>query len=125
MLPLAAGLIAVAFVTIALAVDIALLHADFRAVSSVADAAAEGGAAMIDIDAAHDGVIAIDAPTAASVAASIAHDLGGPAASVGVDVEDTTVCVTVERDHATHALVFVGARSITVTVSSCAEPGVG
>ena len=114
-----------AFVVIALLVDIALLGVAYRTAASQADIAAEAGAAMVDHQLIHVGETVLDVPAAASQTMSAAARLGLPSDAVSVDADVASVCATVSVPHRTFALAFIGAQSVDIVVRSCASPVVG
>jgi hypothetical protein len=125
MLPLVAALVFVGFVVVALCVDIAMLHRGYRGAAIVADTAAEAGAAMLDVNAIHDGRVALAAMDARTRASDVARTLAPADATLEVESDDGRVCVRVTHPHATVALVAVGIGSVTIDVRSCAEPRIG
>lgn len=125
MLPMFGGLILIAFIMIALAVELALLGTSYRAVASAADAGAEAGAAMLDVESLYESAVELDRAAAASqsmlvAAAQIAHVV-----DVQVATTSTEVCVTVRDEYRPTTLAFIGVGSIDVTVTSCAVPRTG
>ena len=123
MLPALGGLLFVGLIVLALCVDVAALHATYVRVSTVADAAAEAGASMIDVSALHEGTISLDQGTAASVASDWVTGAGLQARAIEVGAE--RVCVESMEDHHTIALGIIGLRRVEVVVRACAEPAVG
>ena len=122
MVPFIGALAFVSFVVIALAVDMALVHLAYLEMSSEADAAAEFGASMIDVDAAHRGTVEVDARRAESAVASI---VPGHVSIEELFTTTDAVCVTLGRQHRTVAMAFAGFRSVHVEARSCAEPRAG
>lgn len=109
----------VTFAVLALVVDIALLHGAYLEAAAHADAAAEYGAAMVDVGAIHDGELGLDAGRARD-AVLAAVDLDKTV--LALDVSSDVICVTLGSVHRTHALSFVGFREVDVQVRSCARP---
>ena len=122
MLPLLGGLIFVALVVAALAVDVARLHGAYVEVGLLADVASESGAAMIDEAGIHDGTITLDADRALQ---AVDAAVGAGDDQVVAELVDVSLCVTITREHRTIALGFVGASTVDVAVRSCAEPMAG
>ncbi|MGI9641897.1 MAG: hypothetical protein ACR2N9_03855 [Acidimicrobiia bacterium] len=122
-LPLFTGLVFVAFIVLGLAIDIARAHGAFLETSIVADAASEGGAAMIDVAAVHSGLSQLDLAAAEDEARRIAG-LHEPTVS-DISVSGEIVCVEVAAVHRTLTLAFVGLRDIDIVVRSCSELRVG
>jgi hypothetical protein len=125
MVPLFGGLVVVAFVMIALVVEIALLGATYRSVSSTADAAAEAGAAMLSEGDLYRSVVEIDRSRSVAEASRVIRALAGPTASFDLDVHPTTICVRVHQAYEPATLAFLGLGQVEVSVTSCAEPRVG
>lgn len=125
MLPLFGGLVFVAFVVIALVVDIALLGVAYRTAASQADIAAEAGAAMVDHQFIHVGETILDVHAATSQTMWAAVRQGLPSDAVTVEADTAGICATVSVPHRTFALAFIGAQSVDVVVRSCASPAVG
>ena len=121
-IPFVCALAFVAFVVIALAADVAMLHLAYLQVSADADSAAEYGASMIDVDAAHRGVVEID-PRRAEAAVVSAVPSGASVEALAAT--PTSLCVTLGTRHGTVAMAFVGVRVVDVTARSCAEPRSG
>lgn len=122
MIPLVGALIFVTFAVLALAVDIALLHGAYVDTAARADAAAEYGASMVDVNAIHDGSLQLDAVRAGDATRAA---VGPDRTILELDVTGDVVCVTLGTAHRTHALTFVGVREVDVRVRSCASPAQG
>ena len=122
MLPLLGGLIFVALIVVALALDVARLHGAYVEVGLLADVASESGAAMIDEAGMHDGVITLDADRAVR---EVDAAVGAGDDRAVAEFVDGSLCVTITREHRTIALGFVGAATVAVAVRSCAEPMAG
>lgn len=122
MLPLLGGLVFVALVVVALAVDVARLHGAYVEVGLLADVASESGAAMIDEADVHDGRIALDADRAVQAVEAV---VGTGSDQVEAEISAASLCVTITREHHTIALGVVGASTVDVSVRSCAEPIAG
>jgi len=122
MLPLVGALVFVTFAVLALVVDIALLHGAYLEAAAHADAAAEYGAAMVDVGAIHDGELRLNAARARD---AVLVAVGGNETVLALDVSSDVICVTLGSVHRTHALTFVGVREVDVRVRSCARSAVG
>ena len=125
MLPAFGGLLFVSFVILTLAVEIGLLGVAYRDTASIADTAAEAGAAMIDIASLHEGSTILNAGDAVAEAnASLA--LSGIAPSeASIRVSDTSMCVAISRHHVVQALGYLAISSVQIEVTGCAEPATG
>lgn len=126
MLPLVGGLIFVAFVTVALVADIAMLQMAHRSAASRADRLAEAGAAMIDeVQLREQGMVVLD-PVAAEMRVREAVAIEGlDLHAVGIDASPARACV--EVSHVVHpvALRAMTNEPIDVRVTACAEPAIG
>ena len=122
MLPLLGGLVFVTIVVLAIAVDIARLHAAHVELGLAADVAAEAGAAMIDEAAAHRGELVLDARRATDAALTAA---GADLAVSDSTVDGGTICVTLTGEHRTTALTFIGIGAVPVSGRSCAQAVAG
>lgn len=125
MLPMFGGLILIAFIVIALAVEVSLLGQTYRIAAAAADAASEAGAAMLAVPSAYESNIELDAVLADSESRIVAMALSRPGASVDVAASTVDVCVTVRDEYHPRTLVFLGVESIDIAVTSCAEPRTG
>ena len=125
MLPAFGGLLFVSFVLLTLAVEIGLLGVAYRDTASIADTAAEAGAAMIDVGALHDGSTVLDAHDAVAEAGASLSRLGVAASEASIQVGDTSVCVAISRRHAVQALGYLSISSVQINVTGCAEPATG
>ncbi len=125
MLPMFGGLIFVAFIVIALAVEMSLMGQAYRNAAAVADAASEAGAAAISVQAAYETGIALDTTLAAQESRSVAMTLAPDASSVEVQAVPSDVCVTIRDQYRPTTLVFFGLNAIDIAVTSCAEPRMG
>ncbi len=125
MLPMAAGLIFVAFATIALVVELSLLGAAYRDVATVADLAAESGAAMLSNPGAYDAATSLDEAAATHEARRVGAMWGSGSTRVTVDTEPGRICVTVSDAYHPKTLVFIGVREIAIHVTGCASPIAG
>lgn len=124
-LPLVGGLLFIGLFVIALAVDLAVLAGVYRTIAATADLAAEAGAAMIDVDAAHRGETAIDVGRAAAEAIAVVERSGLSRQNVAVDGDEARICVSVTTSQRPAMLAMIGARAVAVSVRSCAEPATG
>jgi hypothetical protein len=124
-LPLFGGLLFVAFVVIALVVDIALLGVAYRTVASQADIAAEAGAAMVHHPSLHAGETVLDVDAAEAESLSAAARQGLLPGDITVEANGAAICATVSVRHRTFALAFLGAQLVDVAVQSCASPALG
>ena len=125
MLPAFGGLLFVSFVLLTLAMEISLLGVAYRDVASLADIAAEAGAAMVDLGSLHGGVTELDARAAADEAGASLSRSGVAASEANVHVTDTSVCVSISKRHKVHALGYLAITDIQVEVTGCAEPATG
>ena len=125
MLPMFGGLIFVAFIVIALAVELSLLGSAYRDAAAVADAASETGAAMLAPDAVYDSRIELDPPSAENASRSAVVAVARPGAIADVAASTTQVCVTIRDQYFPRTLVFIGFNEIDIVVTSCAEPRTG
>jgi hypothetical protein len=125
MLPAFGGLLFVSFVLLTLALEIGLLGVAYRDTASIADTAAEAGAAMIDAAALHKGSTILNARDAVAEAnASLARS-GVAASEANIQVGDTLVCVAISRRHAVQALGYLAINAVQIDVTGCAEPATG
>jgi hypothetical protein len=125
MLPAFGGLLFVSFVILTLAVEIGLLGVAYRDTASIADTAAEAGAAMIDPASLHEGLTVINAPDAVAEANASLSRLGVTPSEASIRVGDTSVCVAISRAHAVQALGYLAISSVQIEVTGCAEPATG
>jgi hypothetical protein len=125
MLPAFGGLLFVSFVLLTLAVEIGLLGVAYRDTASIADTAAEAGAAMIDIGAIHEGSTVLNARDAVAEASASLTRSGIAASEASIDVGEVSVCVAISRRHAVQALGYLAISSIQIEVTGCAEPATG
>jgi len=125
MLPAFGGLLFVSFVLLSLAIEIGLLGVAYRDTASIADTAAEAGAAMIDIASLHEGSTVLNAQDAMAEAGASLTRSGVAASEASIQVGDTRVCVAISRNHAVQALGYLAISSIQIEVTGCAEPATG
>ncbi|MEN8040500.1 MAG: hypothetical protein ABFR95_03260 [Actinomycetota bacterium] len=125
MLPMMGGLIFVAFIVTALAVEISLLGVAFRDVSTVADLAAESGAATLLQSGAYDTHLLLDERGAEVEALRVASLWGSGDESATVRVRPDSICVTVSDTYRPRTLVFIGVNELTVNATGCAIPAAG
>jgi hypothetical protein len=125
MLPAFGGLLFVSFVLLTLAVEIGLLGAAYRDTASIADTAAEAGAAMIDIGSLHEGSTVLNAQDAVAEAKASLIRFGIAASEASIQVDDESVCVAISRQHQVQALGYLAIRSVQIEVTGCAEPATG
>lgn len=125
MLPMTAGLVFVAFATVAIVVELSLLGAAYRDAATVADLAAEAGAAIL---AAPD-LYAEGLRLEITAAEAEAHRVGGLWGSgdevLTVTADQTRICVTVSDTYHPRTLVFIGVAEVGVSATGCAEPRAG
>ncbi len=125
MLPAFGGLLFVSFVLLSLAVEIGLLGVAYRDTASLADIAAEAGAAMIDIGSLHEGTTVLNAQAAVGEARASLARSGIAASEASIQVTDTSVCVAISRRHEVYALRYLAITSFPIDVTGCAEPATG
>lgn len=125
MLPAFGGLLFVSFVLLSLAIEIGLLGVAYRDTASIADTAAEAGAAMVDIGSIHEGLTVVNAADAVAEAGSSLARAGVAASEASIKVGDTSVCVAISRRHAVQALGYLDISAIQIEVTGCAEPATG
>ena len=125
MLPAFGGLLFVSFVLLTLAVEIGLLGVAYRDTASIADTAAEAGAAMIDIASLHEGSTVLNARDAVAEASASLARSGVSASEASIQVGDELVCVALSRRHAVQALGYLAISSVQIDVTGCAEPATG
>lgn len=125
MLPMTAGLIFVAFAVTALVVEIALLGSAYRDLVTVADLAAESGASIVERFDAYGGGVSLDVVAAETEAARVAGMWGSGDESVRVDVDPTTICVTIIDGYRPRTLVFLGVTELSIEATGCAAPRIG
>jgi hypothetical protein len=125
MLPAFGGLLFVSFVLLTLAVEIGLLGVAYRDTASIADTAAEAGAAMIDIGAIHEGSTVLNARDAVAEATESLTRSGIAASEASIDVGEVLVCVAISRRHAVQALGYLAISTVQIEVTGCAEPATG
>jgi hypothetical protein len=118
-------LLFVSFVLLTLAVEIGLLGVAYRDTASIADTAAEAGAAMIDIGAIHEGSTVLNARDAVAEASASLTRSGIAASEASIDVGEVLVCVAISRQHAVQALGYLAISSIQIEVTGCAKPATG
>lgn len=125
MLPAFGGLLFVSFVLLSLAIEIGLLGVAYRDTASIADTAAEAGAAMIDIGTLHEGSTSVNARDAvAEVSASLTRS-GVSTSEASVQIGDKSVCVAISRSHSVQALGYLAISTVQIDVTGCAEPATG
>ncbi|MEN8238194.1 MAG: hypothetical protein ABFR53_03215 [Actinomycetota bacterium] len=125
MLPAFGGLLFVSFVLVTLAVEIGLLGVAYRDTASIADTAAEAGAAMIDVGSLHEGSTVLNSRDAVEEASATLTLSGVSASEASIEVDDATVCVAISRQHAVQALGYLAISTIQIEVTGCAEPATG
>ncbi len=125
MLPMTAGLIFVAFAIVALVIELSLLGAFYRDVATVADLAAEAGAAELAASGAYDGELALDEARAEAEARRVGGMWGSGDELVTVDVAADRICVTVSDVYRPRTLAFIGVTSLSVGATGCAVPVAG
>lgn len=125
MLPAFGGLLFVSFVLLTLAVEIGLLGVAYRDTASIADTAAEAGAAMIDIGALHEGSTVLNATDAVAEASASLTRSGLSTSQASIQVSTSSVCVAISRSHAVQALGYLAISTIQIGVTGCAEPATG
>jgi hypothetical protein len=109
-----------------LAVDLGRFAAQSREVAHAADAGAEAGAAVLDVDAAYAGRLEVDPRPAARVAADAAHRFRPrEGRTVEVEADPLRVCVTVGQQVTTGLLRVFGVAAWTVSAQGCAVPEAG
>ncbi|MDK1018018.1 MAG: hypothetical protein QGD89_01255 [Actinomycetota bacterium] len=125
MLPMAAGLIFVAFSVAALVVEISLLGAAYRDVATVADLAAESAAAKLSNAGAYEAVISLDVEAAVAEAERVGGMWGSGDERVTVQADHARVCVTITDVYRPRTLAFIGVRTVVVKATGCAIPIAG
>jgi hypothetical protein len=125
MLPMTAGLVFVAFSIVALVVELSLLGTRYRDVATVADLAAESAASELVRSGAYGRELVLDPIVAEAEARRVGAMWGTGDQVVRVDVDQTTVCVTVADAYRPQTLAFIGVTSLTVRATGCAEPRSG
>jgi hypothetical protein len=125
MLPAFGGLLFVSFVILTLAVEIGLLGVAYRDTASIADTAAEAGAAMIDIGSLHAGSTTLNTQDAVNEAVAALARSGVPASEASISVGESLVCVAISRNHEVQALGYLAISTVQIEVSGCAEPATG
>ena len=118
-----AALLFIGLAVIALAVDVGLWGATYREAAFAADAGAEAGAAMLDVEAVYRGELVLDelgAERAAITAAISARPRSGRTATAESTGE--RVCVTVSQPFTPMLLQALRVAPTQATVSACAEP---
>ena len=123
MLPAIGGLLVVGLAVLGLCLDVAALHVTYVRASTVSDAAAEAGAAMIDEARLHGDEVTLDPVEAQRIAASVVTDAGMEPQEV--DATESEVCISAHTTHRTLTLTFVGLRDVSVVVRACAQPVTG
>ena len=119
-------LLAAGVAALGLAVDLGRFAAQSREAAHAADAGAEAGAAVLDVDAAYAGRLQVDPEPAALVAADAAHRFRPrQGRSVDVEADHRSVCVTVRQQVTTGLLRVFGVAAWTVTARGCAIPASG
>ena len=125
MLPAFGGLLFVSFVILTLAIEIGLLGVAYRDTASIADTAAEAGAAMIDVASLHEGSTVLNVSDAVTEATASLTRLGVSASEASIQVRDTSICVAISRRHAVQALGYLAISTVQIDVTGCAEPATG
>lgn len=125
MLPMTAGLFFVALAITALVVEISLLGIAYRDVATVADLAAESGAAVISAPGIYESGLSLDSDAARIEALRVGGLWGSVDQVLTVDVGPERICVTVADVYRPRTLAFIGVAEITVEVTGCAEPAAG
>lgn len=125
MLPAFGGLLFVSFVLLSLAVEIGLVGVAYRDTASIADTAAEAGAAMIDIASIHEGSTVINTRDAVAEAGASLAVSGVAPSEASIQVDDTAVCVAISKQHTVQALGYLDVSTIQIDVTGCAEPATG
>jgi hypothetical protein len=125
MLPMTGGLIFAAFAITALVVEIALLGAAYRDIATVADLAAETGAAAVVAPGVYGDEVLLDLAAASSEAVRVGHMWGSGDEVITVDVNTARICVTVTDAYRPRTLVFIGVRELSIRVTGCAAPRAG
>ncbi len=125
MLPMTAGLIFVAFATVALVVELSLLGAAYRDVATVADLAAESAAAVLSSSGAYASVPTLDVAEAIEEARRVGAMWGSASTSITVDADPFRVCVTVSDVYQPRTLAFIGVNEFALRVTGCAIPAAG
>jgi hypothetical protein len=125
MLPMFGGLILVAFVVVALAVELSMLGGAYRGVAGAADVASESGAAMLDVAGVYDSEYELNPGRAQEEATRVAAAMTSSGASAEVAATELEVCVTVRDQYVPRTLVFLGLDAIDIAVTSCAQPRSG
>jgi len=125
MLPAFGGLLFVSFVLLSLAIEIGLLGVAYRDAASIADTAAEAGAAMIDAASLHEGSTVLNESDAVAEASASLTRLGVSVSEASIQVRDTSVCVAISRRHTVQALGYLAISAVQIDVTGCAEPATG
>ena len=120
-----AALLFVVLLVVALVSDIALVHGEYRSTASMADRIAEAGAAFIDEDLMHLGVLAIDTDRSIAYAADLADELGLDPLDVTFAVDGSSFCVSIHRIHRAAFLGGIGAGDQLIAVDACSVPASG
>lgn len=115
----------VSFVILTLAIEIGLLGVAYRDTASIADTAAEAGAAMIDVASLHEGSTVLNVSDAVTEATASLTRLGVSASEASIQVRDTSICVAISRRHAVQALGYLAISTVQIDVTGCAEPATG
>ena len=119
-------LLAAGVAALGLAVDLGRFAAQSREAAHAADAGAEAGAAVLDVDAAYAGRLGVDPGPAAALAAEAARRFRPrQGRSIDVDADRQRVCVTVRQQVSTGLLRVFGVAAWTVTARGCAVPASG
>lgn len=124
-LPMTGGLIFVALAVTALVMEIALLGGAYRDVATVADLAAESAAAVLSPAGAYDDAVVLDMAHAEAEARRIGSAWGSGDEVVAIDIDPSTVCVTVSDIYIPRTLAFAGITELTVRATGCASPAAG
>jgi hypothetical protein len=119
-------LLAAGVAALGLAVDLGRYAAAVREAAHAADVGAEAGAAVIDVEAAYAGALAVDPGPAAAVAAdAAARSRPRDGRRIRVDADERRVCVTVDQRVPAGMLRVFGVPAWTVSAQGCAAPGSG
>lgn len=124
-LPGVVALVVAGLLLTGVAIDIGRWGATWRAVADAAAAGARAGAGQVDQAGLYLGRREVESEEAIGAAFRIAHAGGTASRSVVVDVDSTTVCVTVTETHHPTSLRAVGGGPTPVSVTACASPAQG
>ncbi len=125
MLPMATGLLLVAFSIMALVLELALVGVAYRDVATIADLAAEAGAAQLDASAVYATDLLLDSDAAEAQARHIADQWGSGDETVSVSVDPGRFCVAVGDIYHPRTLAFMGIPAVSISATGCAEPRAG